>query len=88
MAVVLFEVGSAICGAAPNSTAFIFGRAIAGIGSAGISGGAIVILMHTTPIEKRPMYMGSIGAVWGLASVVGPLLGGKNHFLHNPVSLS
>lgn len=72
----LFEVGSAICGAAPNSTAFIFGRAVAGIGSAGISGGAVVILMHTTPIEKRPMYMGNIGAVYGLASVAGPLLGG------------
>ena len=75
-AVILFEVGSAVCGAAPNSTAFIFGRAIAGIGSAGISGGAIVIMMHTTPIEKRPMYIGFIGAVFGIASVAGPLLGG------------
>ena len=41
----LFEVGSAICGAAPNSTAFILGRAIAGLGSAGVFSGAIVIIV-------------------------------------------
>ncbi|KAK4943234.1 hypothetical protein LTR10_017076 [Elasticomyces elasticus] len=75
-AVIFFEVGSALCGAAPNSTAFIFGRAIAGIGSAGISSGAIVIMMHTTPIEKRPLYMSLVGVVFGVASVAGPLLGG------------
>jgi MFS family permease len=33
--IVLFEIGSAVCGAAPNSTAFIVGRAIAGTGSSG-----------------------------------------------------
>lgn len=75
-AVTLFEIGSALCGAAPNSIAFIFGRAIAGVGSAGISSGAIVIMMHTTPIDKRPMYMALVGAVFGVASVAGPLLGG------------
>ncbi|KAK5045299.1 hypothetical protein LTR84_009405 [Exophiala bonariae] len=75
-AVFLFEVGSAICGAAPNSVAFIFGRAVAGVGAAGISGGAAVIIVHTVPIHKRPVYMGNIGAVYGLASVAGPLLGG------------
>jgi MFS family permease len=39
--IVLFEAGSAICGAAPNSIAFIFGRAIAGVGSGGISSGIV-----------------------------------------------
>lgn len=37
----LFEIGSAICGAAPNSVAFIVGRAIAGLGSAGIFSGGV-----------------------------------------------
>jgi MFS family permease len=39
--VVLFEVGSAVCGVAPNSVVFIIGRAIAGIGGAGIFSGAV-----------------------------------------------
>jgi MFS family permease len=75
-AIGLFEIGSAICGAAPNSTAFIVGRAIAGLGSSGIFGGAIVIMVHTIPLAKRPMYQGLFGAMLGIASVVGPLLGG------------
>ncbi|OTA99046.1 hypothetical protein M426DRAFT_76619 [Hypoxylon sp. CI-4A] len=75
-AVVLFEVGSAICGAAPNSTAFILGRAVAGIGAAGISNGSIVIMMHCTPVERRPVWIGFVGAMYGVASVAGPLLGG------------
>ena len=40
-AVVLFEVGSAICGAAPNSIAFIIGRAIAGLGAGGVQSGVV-----------------------------------------------
>ena len=75
-AVGLFEIGSAVCGAAPNSTAFILGRAIAGLGSAGIFSGAIVIIVHTVPLRKRPMYQGFMGGTFGIASVVGPLLGG------------
>jgi MFS family permease len=75
-AIGLFEIGSALCGVAPNSTAFIVGRAIAGLGSSGIFGGAIVIMVHTIPLAKRPMYQGLFGAVFGIASVVGPLLGG------------
>lgn len=39
--VVLFEAGSALCGAAPNSVAFILGRAIAGLGSGGILSGVV-----------------------------------------------
>lgn len=40
-AVILFEVGSAICGAAPNSIAFIMGRAIAGLGAGGVQSGVV-----------------------------------------------
>ncbi|KAH9827518.1 putative HC-toxin efflux carrier TOXA, partial [Teratosphaeria destructans] len=72
----IFEVGSALCGAAPSSTAFIVGRAIAGIGSAGVMAGAIILMTMTIPLAKRPLYMGFFGACFGLASVVGPLLGG------------
>ena len=43
--IVIFEIGSVICGAAPNSTAFILGRAVAGLGSAGIFSGTIIIIV-------------------------------------------
>lgn len=72
----LFEVGSAVCGAAPSSNALIVGRAIAGFGSSGIMTGAITIMINTVPLHKRPMYQGLFGAVFGVASVAGPLLGG------------
>jgi MFS family permease len=41
VAIAIFEIGSAICGAAPNSIAFIIGRAVAGLGSAGIMSGVV-----------------------------------------------
>ncbi|KAK2616917.1 hypothetical protein QQS21_000005 [Conoideocrella luteorostrata] len=75
-AIVVFEVGSVICGAAPTSVAFIIGRAIAGMGSAGIFSGSTVILTHILPLQKRPMYVGLMGSMFGISSVVGPLMGG------------
>ncbi|KAK6343852.1 hypothetical protein TWF696_007507 [Orbilia brochopaga] len=76
IAMLIFEVGSIVCAAAPNSTALIIGRAIAGVGSAGIFAGALLIVAQTVPLEKRPTYTGMIGSMYGLASVAGPLLGG------------
>ncbi|KAH7312381.1 MFS toxin efflux pump [Stachybotrys elegans] len=75
-AVFIFEIGSLICAVAPNSTTFIVGRAIAGIGTAGLFSGSIVILSLCMPLAKRPIAFGLIGGMWGIASVAGPLLGG------------
>ncbi|OJD36677.1 major facilitator superfamily transporter [Diplodia corticola] len=72
----LFEAGSAICGAAPNSTVFIVGRAIAGMGSGGVFSGGILLTIPLVPLRKRPIIQGMAGALFGIASVVGPLLGG------------
>ncbi|KAI0116071.1 putative efflux pump antibiotic resistance protein [Hypoxylon sp. NC0597] len=74
---VLFEIGSVICGAAPNSKAFIFGRAIAGLGSSGMFSGMMVIMFHVVPLQQRPIYQGIFGAVFAIGSVVGPLIGGS-----------
>ncbi|KAJ6615069.1 MFS transporter [Mycena sp. CBHHK59/15] len=75
-AITIFEVGSVICGAAPNSEALIVGRAIAGLGCAGIFSGAMIIVANTVPLAKRPIYSGMIGGMYGIASVAGPLMGG------------
>ncbi|KAJ7886158.1 DHA14-like major facilitator [Mycena olivaceomarginata] len=75
-AIVVFELGSLICGVAPSSTVLIVGRAIAGLGSSGIFSGAMIIVANTVPLGKRPMYTGLIGAMYGIASVAGPLMGG------------
>ncbi|KAJ5674172.1 major facilitator superfamily domain-containing protein [Penicillium macrosclerotiorum] len=76
VAVLIFEIGSLICGVAPSSTVLIVGRAIAGVGVAGIFSGALVIISMTVPLPKRPLVFGMFGMVWGIASIAGPLLGG------------
>ncbi|KAL9126067.1 MAG: hypothetical protein Q9217_004825 [Psora testacea] len=75
-AIFIFEIGSVVCGAAPSSVALIIGRAVAGLGSAGIFSGALVIIAYSVPLVKRPIYTGLIGGMYGLASVAGPLMGG------------
>ncbi|KAA8648390.1 hypothetical protein EYZ11_007499 [Aspergillus tanneri] len=69
-------VGSLLCGAATTSTMLIVGRAVAGLGSAGLLSGCFVILVQSTPLRRRPMFNGMMGAVEGLATLSAPLLGG------------
>ncbi|KAJ3113462.1 hypothetical protein HDU96_003366 [Phlyctochytrium bullatum] len=76
-AIFAFELGSALCGAAWSMNVLILARAIAGVGSAGIYSIAIVIISDLVPIRQRANYQGIIGAVFGLAGVTGPLLGGS-----------
>ncbi|KAL8682709.1 MAG: hypothetical protein Q9186_001305 [Xanthomendoza sp. 1 TL-2023] len=76
LSIFIFEVGSLVCGVAPNSTALIVGRAIAGAGGAGIASGAYTIVAIAAPPKQRPAFTGLLGAVYGTASVIGPLLGG------------
>lgn len=67
--VFIFLVGSAVCGAAPNSMALIIGRAIAGIGGAGVVAGVFIIIAKNIPLRKRSLYAGFIGASLAISSV-------------------
>lgn len=76
ISIVVFEIGSAICGAAASSGVFIAGRAIAGVASAGIFSGCMMVTIPMIPLHKRPMFQGMFGMIFGIASVMGPLIGG------------
>lgn len=60
-AMILFELGSLLCGLAPNSTTLIVGRAIAGFGSAGILIGSFIIVTMAVPLQKRPVFTSVVG---------------------------
>ncbi|OAP63939.1 hypothetical protein AYL99_03166 [Fonsecaea erecta] len=74
--IVVFEVGSAVCGAAPNIDALIVGRVIAGAGGAGMYLGVLNYIGTFTTLEERSLYNAIIGMVWGLGAILGPLVGG------------
>jgi len=74
-ALLIFEFGSVLCGAAVNSTMLIVGRAVAGMGAAGLFSGGMTIIAYSVPLRKRPIYIGLLSSTFGIASVVGPLLG-------------
>lgn len=63
LAIVLFMAGSALCGAAPNMTAMILGRVIAGIGGNGMYVGVVTLLSVNTTEKERPTYLGLMCAL-------------------------
>ncbi|KAI4719068.1 MFS general substrate transporter [Aureobasidium sp. EXF-10727] len=72
----VFELGSLLCGVATSSNMFIIGRAVAGLGGAGLMNGALSIIAASVPLEKRPLYMGFMMAFSQLGILFGPLIGG------------
>jgi EmrB/QacA subfamily drug resistance transporter len=75
-AIGLFVLGSAFAGAAHNMTMLIIGRGVQGLGGGGLMILSQTIIADLVPPRQRAKYMAPMGAIFGLSSVAGPLLGG------------
>ncbi|KAJ5508768.1 hypothetical protein N7527_010911 [Penicillium freii] len=76
ISVVILEIGSIVSAAAPNSAAFIVGRAIAGCGASGILNGVLIAGSHTVPLRWRPIFNSTVGGLECIAMIVAPVIGG------------
>jgi EmrB/QacA subfamily drug resistance transporter len=82
-ATTLFAVGSALCGLSPSMEALIAFRFVQGLGAGGLFPVTLVIIGDTFPLEQRARLLGLFSALWGVADVLGPGVGG---FLTEQVS--
>ena len=76
VAVVIFLVGSVLCGMARNMPQLIAFRALQGLGGGGLMVTAMAVIADVLPPRDRGRYQGLFGAVFGLSSAAGPVIGG------------
>ncbi|GKU06151.1 unnamed protein product [Fusarium langsethiae] len=69
-------VGSTLSGSAGTSAMLVTGRAVSGLGAAGLLAGCFVIVVQSIPLRQRPLFLSIMGAAEGLATIAAPLLGG------------
>lgn len=73
---IVFITGSFLCGLASNMSLLILWRGVQGIGAGGLMVTSMALIADVVPLRERGKYQGAIGAVFGVATVIGPLLGG------------
>jgi EmrB/QacA subfamily drug resistance transporter len=76
VAIVIFLIGSMLCGIAQNMVELISFRAIQGLGAGGLITTTIAVVGDIIPPRDRGKYQGLFGAVFGVSTIIGPLLGG------------
>jgi len=76
VAITIFLIGSALCGAAQNMVQLVVFRAIQGVGAGGLFPLTLAMVGMIVPPRDRGKYQGLIGSVFAAASIVGPLIGG------------
>ncbi|OBJ18171.1 MFS transporter [Mycobacterium colombiense] len=81
-AVVFFVAGSVLCGLSSSMGMLVASRALQGIGGGGLMVTAMALIGEVIPLRDRGRYQGAMGAVFGVTTVIGPLLGGyfTDHF--------
>ena len=75
-AIVIFLIGSALCGISQNMGELIAFRALQGLGGGGLMVTTIAVVGDIIPPRERGRYQGFFGGVFGVSTVIGPLLGG------------